>query len=164
VIDDSEGIKKRIDDVVIKKRFDDAYRTLLAISGIFAFAFSNYALEPFSTFIYKIGIPFILTAVIIWPVSNILNKNWEYKVKFIGFFLAWYATIGLFSIVYFKNLVGSFLGFEGWLFAENLVTIMIIPVVGSVFVRAEIITKRFTIFMIAIAVFICLGSYFILTM
>jgi len=152
------------DPEVVKKRFDDAYRTLLAASGIFAFAFSNYAMAQFSTFIYKIGIPFVLTAVAIWSISHIVHQRWEYQVKFIGIFLAWFAVFGLLSIVYLKNLVGSIVGLTGWLIIDFLVSLSIVPVVGSLFVSTGIITKRYLIFMTACATFISLIAYFLVSM
>ena len=146
------------DPAVIKKRFDDAYRTLLAVSGIFAFAFSNYAREPFASFIYKIGIPFVLTAVVIWAIANITYKDWEYKAKFAGFILTWFATFGLLAIVYMKDLAGTFIGGGSWLIADIVMTLVLVLVVGKIFVSIGITTKRYTILMIAFTFFIGLGS------
>ena len=145
---------------VVKKRFDDSYRTILSVSGIFSFAFANYAMGFSNTFIYKIGIPFILTALVIFFTAHILSRSWEFKVKFIGLFLAWFATISLLSIVYLKDLVGSMFGYTGWLFFDFLLSMSIIPIVGSILVSSGIISKRYIVFMICFGAFICLGAYF----
>ena len=160
--DNPEGIRKRFDDAVIRKRFDDAYRSLLAVSGIYAFAFANYAKEPFSTFIYKIGIPFTLTAVVIWTMSHIYNRDWEYNVKLIGFTLAWFGTFGLLSIVYLKDIAGITFGMKGWFVCDLVVTLLFMLVVGRLFESTGITTRRYTIFLIAFALFVGFGSYFLM--
>ena len=146
------------DSEVVKKRFDDAYRSLLTVAGIFAFAFSNYAQGVSTNFIYKIGIPFVLTAVVVWSISHINNKKWEYQAKFAGFILVWFATFGLLSIIYMKDVAGTLLGPGGWLIVDSIVTLGLIPVVGRSFVNTGIMTRRYTIFMMAFAIFIGLAS------
>jgi hypothetical protein len=73
-----------------KRRFDDVYRALLVIGPILSFSFSNYSLsENMINFVYYAGFPALITAVLLWAVANLLNKPWEYYVKFIGYDCIW---------------------------------------------------------------------------
>ena len=64
--------------VLKKQKGDDVYRSLLVIGPILSFAFTNYQLQTdFSDFVYYVGFPALITAVLIWAFSSLMNRSWN---------------------------------------------------------------------------------------
>lgn len=128
-----------------KRRFDDVYRVLLVIGPILSFSFSNYSLsQNIVDFIYYVGFPALITAVLLWAFSNLMNRSWEYQVKFIGYVLIWYACSILFSIVYTEGDPASSL----WYWGGIAVTAIVAYITGQTFVKNKIVSQRFSILMV----------------
>lgn len=128
-----------------KRRFDDVYRALLVIGPILSFAFGNYSLsQNMVDFVYYVGFPALITAVLLWAFSNLMNRSWEYQVKFIGYVLIWYACSILFSIVYTEGDPASSL----WYWGGIAITAIVAYITGQTFVRNNIISQRFSILMV----------------
>jgi hypothetical protein len=139
-----------------KRRFDDVYRSLLVIGPILSFAFSNYSLsQNFSTFIYYVGFPALITAVLLWAFSNLMNRSWEYHVKFIGYVFIWFSCSSLFSIVYTKG--ENPLGFV-WFLAGIAVTAIVAYITGQIFVKNNIISQRYSMLMVILPIVLGLIS------
>ena len=145
----------------LKKRFDDAYRSMLVIVGIYAFAFTNYASEPFTSFIYFLAFPFLITAVVIWASAHLLNRPWEYRAKYVGFILTWFSTLGVFFIVYTKGL-GTIYGVAWWIILNIGWTLAITWFIGDTFERNGISTRRYKILMMAFALLLGLITIYLL--
>lgn len=143
-----------------KRRFDDVYRSLLVIGPILSFAFSNYSLsQDVSTFIYYIGFPALITAVILWALSDLMNKSWEYHAKFIGYVFIWFACSSLFSIVYFGG--GGLSGYI-WYLAGIAVTAIVTYITGQIFVKNNIVSQKYSILMVLLPIILGLVSLIIL--
>lgn len=138
-----------------KRRFDDVYRALLVIGPILSFSFSNYSLsQNMVDFIYYVGFPALITAVLIWAFSNLMNRSWEYQAKFIGYILIWYACSILFSIVYTEGDPSSSL----WYWGGIAVTAIIAYITGQTFVRNNIISQKYSILMVSLPILLGLFS------
>ena len=132
-----------------KRRFDDVYRALLVIGPILSFSFSNYSLsQNMITFIYVAGFPALITAVLLWAFSNLMNKSWEYQVKFIGYALIWFACTILFTIVYTHgDPAHSF-----WYWAGICVTVIVVYLTGNIFVNNNIISRNYSIMIVILSI------------
>jgi hypothetical protein len=70
----------------VKRRFDDAYRTLLVIGPVLSFSFTNYAASnTFEQFVFNFGYPAMMTSILIWGLAHLFGQRWEYHIKFIGY-------------------------------------------------------------------------------
>jgi hypothetical protein len=121
----------------VKRRFDDVYRVLLVIGPIMSFAFSNYALAAAQNFVYNIGYSFLIASVFLWAIPHLVAKKWEYSIKLIGLVLAWFASFGLFFIVYLKESSGILA-----LVIDIAATLVITYIAGRDLKNAQVISPR----------------------
>jgi hypothetical protein len=130
-----------------KRRFDDVYRALLVIGPILSFSFSNYSLSPSVTnFVYYAGFPALITSVLLWAIAHLLNKSWEYHVKFIGYDCIWFACLVLMSIVYTKGDPAH----SAWYWSGIAVTVIIAYLTGNIFVKNNIIDRKYGLLMMVL--------------
>jgi len=144
------------DPTEAKRRFDDVYRALLVIGPILSFSFSNYSLsQNVVDFIYYAGFPALITAVLLWAIANLISGPREYQVKFVGYICIWFACSILFTIVYLKD-PSSFV----WYWLGIAVTVIVAYITGQIFVRNNIISRRYSVLMVILSILLGITVWF----
>jgi|GEM_PF-5140073 len=140
----------------VKRRFDDVYRILLVIGPVLSFSYGNYSgTTTFTDFVYSIGFPALMTAVLFWAVPHMLKEKWEYEVKLIGYGLIWFTFLMLAAIVYMKG----DLQHSAWFFVAVIVTMIVVLLTGFMMLRTRIISKYYIVITEALVVGMGLLTY-----